>query len=155
MKKHISEIVKGDRFRVFRDAYIAVADAELADCDMGKIWSVRVDDKDRTDGVWAFECEAGGLVEYIPLAEDEDTAKALIESLGEIQEDGLTPVFPCPRCGHHKMREPLVRNALSRYARVHICSDCGMEEALMDFAGQPPMPFTQWGMVLGFAEEDA
>lgn len=154
MKKHISEIVKGDRFRVFRDVHIAVSDAQLTDCDMGKVWNVHVDDEDGTEYIWAYECEAGGMVEYIPLAQDEGAAKGLIESLKEIQESGFIFEFPCPRCGHTKMCAPPVRNAISRYADVYICSDCGMDEAMMDFAGMPPLPFTQWGMALGFAEEE-
>jgi len=37
-------------------------------------------------------------------------------------------VCVCPRCGN-LMREKQVENALSRYADVYICSDCGVAEA--------------------------
>lgn len=154
MKKHISEIVKGDRFRVSGDVYVAASDAMMAECSMGKAWNVQVDDEDGTDYVWSFMCE-NEEVEYVPFVQGEASVKELIESLMPIQSEGQCSSFPCPRCGRWNMREPAVRNAISRYASVYICSDCGMEEALLDFAGKPPLPFAQWGMVLGFSEEDA
>ena len=73
-------------------------------------------------------------------------AKELIESLMPLQERGAH--FPCPRCGYDRMNEKPVRNALSRYARVYICSECGMDEALRDMAGADPLPFSAWGMAL-------
>ncbi len=84
----------------------------------------------------------------------EEWAKELIESLGEMQHNGIGDGFPCPRCGHYRMDNVLVRNALSRYASVYICSPCGMDEALRDMAGREPLPFLEWGMPLGFLEED-
>lgn len=152
MKKHISELVEGDRFRVSSDVHIAVSDAVMTECSMGKVWNVHVDDEDGADYVWAFMCE-NEEVEYIPFAQDEEDMKKLIESLMPLQSEGQCSSFPCPRCGRENMREPAVRNAISRYASVYICSDCGMEEALMDFTGKPPLPFAQWGMVRGFSEE--
>ena len=50
------------------------------------------------------------------------------------------------------MRENLVENAISRRVKAYICSDCGMEEALLDMAGKPPLPLKEWGMILAFAE---
>ena len=38
----------------------------------------------------------------------------------------------CPRCGKATM-DPNGYNALSRYADVMICSDCGTAEAMLDF----------------------
>lgn len=44
----------------------------------------------------------------------------------------------CPRCNEHEMMTPLEVNALSRTTRgedddpVWVCSDCGLDEALMD-----------------------
>jgi len=91
----------------------------------------------------------------ITLTQEEQQAKKLVESLRPLQEnpdpDGY--VFPCPRCGHERMKPEAVRNALSRYADVYICSECGMDEAMRDMAGQPPLPFSEWGMVLGFAKD--
>ena len=92
----------------------------------------------------------------ITLTQEEQQAKKLVESLRPMQEnpdpDGY--IFPCPRCGHERMKPEAVRNALSRYADVYICSECGMDEAMRDTAGQPPLPFTEWGMVLGFTENE-
>lgn len=91
----------------------------------------------------------------ITLTQEEQQAKKLVESLKPLQEnpdpDGY--IFPCPRCGHERMKPEAVRNALSRYADVYICNECGMDEAMRDMAGQPPLSFTEWGMVLGFAED--
>lgn len=91
----------------------------------------------------------------ITLTQEEQQAKKLVESLRPLQEnpdpDGY--VFPCPRCGHERMKPEAVRNAISRYADVYICSECGMDEAMRDMAGRPPLPFSEWGMVLGFAED--
>lgn len=40
----------------------------------------------------------------------------------------------CPRCGEPKMREPEAMNALSRRDnKTYICSDCGTDEAMVDF----------------------
>ncbi len=39
----------------------------------------------------------------------------------------------CPRCLEDTMKEPKVRNALSRRDNnTYICSNCGTEEALID-----------------------
>lgn len=85
----------------------------------------------------------------------EEEAKRLVESLLPLQEDNSDPyVFPCPRCGHDQMDHNPVRNALSRRAKVYICDKCGMDEAMRDMAEMPPLPFTQWGMVLGFEENE-
>lgn len=82
----------------------------------------------------------------------DEKAKNLLENLMELQEKGQVADFPCPRCGHSRMRENLVENAISRRVKVYICSDCGMEEALLDMAGKPPLPLKEWGMILAFAE---
>ena len=47
----------------------------------------------------------------------------------------------CPRCGRGMSKYP----ALSRYANVHICSDCGTEEAMNDFCGIKN-DFSKWTM---------
>lgn len=48
----------------------------------------------------------------------------------------------CLRCGK-AMRGRLSENALSRALDVHICPECGMDEALLDFAGDA-LPVSQW-----------
>lgn len=81
----------------------------------------------------------------------EDEAKKLLESLKELQEDNTEIPFPCPRCGH-KMQTPVVRNALSRYADVYICSVCGFDEAVRYMEEQVPLPLNKWAMILSFDE---
>lgn len=144
MKKHISKIKKGDRFRVFNDVHVASSDAALTATELGQEWAVKVDDGKGT--VWSLTCE-NEEVEYIPLLEDEAEAKKVIEALKEFQKSEASLLLPCPRCGHMTMKHQSTRNALSRYADVYICSGCGMDEALRDFSGQPPLPFTQWGIL--------
>jgi len=79
-----------------------------------------------------------------------EEARELIESLKAMQENPEGGyVFPCPRCGHHRMEKASVRNALSRRADVYICSECGTDEAMRDMTGQDPMPLDQWAIVLG------
>ena len=40
----------------------------------------------------------------------------------------------CPRCGVNELKPKLASNALSRKDnKTYICSDCGMQEALLDF----------------------
>ena len=77
-----------------------------------------------------------------------EDAKFLIESLMPLQEAGH--VFPCPRCGFDRMDPKPVRNALSRYANVYICDECGTDEAMRDFAGATPLPLNEWSMAISF-----
>lgn len=49
----------------------------------------------------------------------------------------------CPRCGK-TMHGKATTNALSRYYNVYICSDCGTEEALMDFYSHKSKPIEDW-----------
>ena len=51
----------------------------------------------------------------------------------------------CLRCGQ-PLDHRLVINALSRYADVHICEACGMDEALRD-TNRCPLPLTEWAAV--------
>ena len=53
----------------------------------------------------------------------------------------------CLRCGQRLDRR-LVVNALSRYADVHICKSCGMNEALRDAYGQV-LPLRDWAAFSG------
>lgn len=81
------------------------------------------------------------------LSPEELIAREMLESLRKMQENGEH--FPCPRCGHDRMDENPVRNALSRYAKVYICDKCGTHEALLDMPGHRPFPLTEWAMIIG------
>ena len=60
----------------------------------------------------------------------------------------------CPRCGRNEYTpygEPWDPErdapppALSRMDNAtYICSDCGQDEAMRDFSGEPPVPPDQW-----------
>lgn len=75
----------------------------------------------------------------------EQEAKQRIEQLKSLQERGEN--FPCPRCGHYRMDEKPVRNALSRHADVYICNQCGTDEAIRDMI-KTVLPLTEWAMVV-------
>ena len=51
----------------------------------------------------------------------------------------------CLRCGK-TLRSRLVENALSRSLDVHVCPQCGMDEALRDACGTP-LPLREWWAV--------
>ena len=58
----------------------------------------------------------------------------------------------CPRCelryftayGKGIATEEAPYPALSRVAHVNICSWCGMHEAVLDYAGEAPIPPDEW-----------
>ena len=49
----------------------------------------------------------------------------------------------CPRCGANELDSELDFNAISRYADVYICDDCGGEEGMLEMLGDP-MPMNEW-----------
>ena len=51
----------------------------------------------------------------------------------------------CPRCGRNVLKEPLTHNALSRYADLYVCSECGITESFLDMM-QNPLPLEQWAV---------
>ena len=75
--------------------------------------------------------------------------KSLLETVWQQDKLLFTPEAEqpplCLRCGQPLDRR-LVINALSRYADVHICEACGMDEALRD-ANRCPLPLTEWAAV--------
>lgn len=83
----------------------------------------------------------------------EEQARGLLEALGKMQVEARVFDLPCPRCGRQNMDPIAVRNALSRYAKVYVCNACGMEEAMRDMAGEPPLPLNLWGMVRAFDDD--
>ncbi len=66
----------------------------------------------------------------------------------------------CPRCEQHYFtirdafrKDPTLDRgqleeypypALSRVARIDICTPCGQDEAMRDFTGSPPVPPYEW-----------
>lgn len=75
---------------------------------------------------------------------DEDQMRELLKMTMELQEAGEK--ISCPRCGHDRMKEDLVHNALSRRESIYICSECGQNEAMLDMAEQDPLPLSKWSM---------
>lgn len=82
------------------------------------------------------EMKAAGHMGYEEFCEelDEQQAKAALERFAKVQTSRIT----CPRCGKPTIKEPLHTNALSRFVDVYVCDMCGMAEALIAHAGQPP-----------------
>ena len=52
----------------------------------------------------------------------------------------------CLRCGA-QLHPHMPINATSRYAQVHVCQACGMDEALRDMTGDP-LPLVEWDVVV-------
>lgn len=50
----------------------------------------------------------------------------------------------CPRCGKNILTG---RDALSRHKNISICSECGQDEALRDWRGEP-LPYSKWAVNL-------
>lgn len=79
-----------------------------------------------------------------------NTYRAILEQMWQKDKKCFAPdaEFPplCLRCGKPLNRR-LVVNALSRYADVHICENCGMDEALRDTCGQV-LPMWEWYVFL-------
>lgn len=82
--------------------------------------------------------------------------KTLIEAAEFIKITGETQKeiqnHYCPRCGQMKMRPVLAENALSRYADIYICPDCGMQEAMMDMTGCC-LPLNEWRITKLFFDD--
>ena len=90
------------------------------------------------------EMKAAGHMGYEEFGEalDEQQAKAALERFAKVQ----TPRITCPRCGKATMKDPIHTNALSRFADVYVCDMCGMAEALIAHAGQPPR-LRNWAII--------
>ena len=73
----------------------------------------------------------------------EDEARRFLESLLPMQE--AEQQLLCPRCGRHELYtgKHSFLNPLSRYAHVHICERCWMDEALREIDNDP-VPLTIW-----------
>lgn len=62
----------------------------------------------------------------------------------------------CPRCevnlftkyGGAQATEEAPYPALSRITPIYICSWCGLHEAMLDLAGEPPIPPNEWPVVM-------
>ena len=51
----------------------------------------------------------------------------------------------CPRCGRNIIKAPLEHNALSRYADLYVCTECGYTEGMLDMMNNP-LPLAQWAV---------
>lgn len=66
------------------------------------------------------------------------------KQLADLREMQLAGEYhTCPRCGKDTMKAKLHTNALSRYANVYICDQCGTAEAMLAFM-QNPLPIEDW-----------
>ena len=88
--------------------------------------------------------EAGEMSfeEFSAKVEAATAAKAKVDAFAQLQTEGL---HFCPRCGKMTVKDRLHTNAWSRYADVHICDACGLDEALRDFSGTP-LPLEDWAV---------
>lgn len=65
------------------------------------------------------------------------------DTTAEAQGEGWAyiPGMHCPRCGREAMRLPVAVNSLSRMGRgIYICTQCGIDEAMLDWQGINPWP---------------
>lgn len=69
----------------------------------------------------------------------------VLESIRRFSEIQCAGVFPCPRCGRYVMSSDPMRNAMSRYADIQVCDNCGMDEAIRDFS-RTAIPITAWAI---------
>ena len=77
---------------------------------------------------------------------EEHLAKGVLRILSEMQKSSNAQELPCPRCGRMKMKPELYTNALSRHFDVHICDECGTDEALRDL-NKNVLPLSEWNAV--------
>ena len=64
-------------------------------------------------------------------------------------ERQATEHLPCPRCGNDSMSDVVTRNAVSRTtensgAKIFVCDECGMREALEVFDGKTLTLMSWW-----------
>jgi len=69
--------------------------------------------------------------------------KSRLLDLKERQDAGEKML--CPRCGRNTLKTPQAHNALSRYADLYVCDECGMTEAMLDMM-RNPLPLEQWAV---------
>jgi len=81
------------------------------------------------------------------LTPQEHLEKGLLKAVREMQDASLLYKLPCPRCGHKRMRENMVENALSYYMDIYICPECGVDEAMRDIEKKKPIPTAAWFIV--------
>ncbi len=81
--------------------------------------------------------ESMGFMSY------EDFCKELAELFGQEQPHHH---YLCPRCGEDAMDENPMRNALSRKGNIHICDQCGTDEAVQAYMGTS-LPISQWAII--------
>lgn len=73
----------------------------------------------------------------------ETSLPSFLEHVSDLQWSYHLPT--CPRCGRQNMKPSTATNALSRHANVYICDECGMDEAIRDYAGKT-VPLEKWAI---------
>ena len=66
----------------------------------------------------------------------DEQCRKLLSKFKRMQMDSEIGLTKCPRCGRNAMRSDIVLNALSRHIDVYICSERGIEEAMLDLDGK-------------------
>jgi len=77
---------------------------------------------------------------------EEHLARGILRTYNGMQKSTQIDDLPCPRCGHMRMRPELAANAVSRHFDVHICSECGTDEAMRDYS-KDIRPLFAWFIV--------
>ena len=77
----------------------------------------------------------------------EREVKVSLDWLGKRQR-GATQGGHCPRCG--KVLDTFERHAVSRYADLSVCDECGTEEALECAGLKERKPLTAWWCTKGW-----
>lgn len=69
--------------------------------------------------------------------------RSLLTKFKSLQMDPEIGRTKCPRCGRDAMKSDVALNALSRYINVYVCTECGIEEAMLDLDGEH-LPLKDW-----------
>ena len=78
----------------------------------------------------------------IVVGADKAIQKYALKKVKKCQEHFGEP--RCPRCGDCHMGKEPTNMPISRYADVHICDACSVEEALRDYRHKLPKEIKDW-----------
>ena len=77
------------------------------------------------------------------MKKSDEQCRKLLSKFKSMQMDPEIGLTKCPRCGRNAMRSDIALNALSHHINVYICSECGIEEAMLDLDGES-LPLKDW-----------